>query len=530
MTTNPYALSRQPVYAANGMVATSQPLAAQAGLATLMAGGNAVDAAIATAAALTVVEPTHNGIGGDAFALVWDGERLQALNGSGRAPALYRRENLPVVDGRLPTYGWPTVTVPGAPAAWAELHARLGRLPLEKIFEPAVEYARRGFPLSPMVAKYWQRARRIYTAQPGTEFKPWTETFLPDGFEPATGRMWRSEAHARTLEAIARSRGADFYSGAIAEAIDAFSRETGGLLRGDDLAAHRGDWVTPISTSYRDHEIWEIPPNTQALAALEALNILEGCDLPRHREDADGLHLQIEAMKLAFADTLAYVADPDYADVPVAGLLSRAYAAQRRAMIGDEACDPAAGTPARGDTVYLCAADRDGMMVSFIQSNYMGFGSGIVVPGTGIALHNRGHNFSLEAGHPNELQPGKRPFHTIMPGFLTHQGAPVGPFGVMGAFMQPQGHVQMAVNTLDYGLDPQAALDAPRWQWLSGRHVRVEHSMPTHVIEGLLARGHEVTVGADETGFGRGQILWRRDNGVLVAGSDCRADGQAAGF
>jgi gamma-glutamyltranspeptidase/glutathione hydrolase len=530
MTTNPYALSRQPVYAANGMVATSQPLAAQAGLATLMAGGNAVDAAIATAAALTVVEPTHNGIGGDAFALVWDGERLQALNGSGRAPALYRRENLPVADGRLPTYGWPTVTVPGAPAAWAELHARLGRLPLDKVFEPAVEYARRGFPLSPMVAKYWQRARRIYTAQPGIEFKPWAETFLPGGFEPATGRMWRSEAHARTLEAIARSRAAEFYSGAIAESIDAFSRETGGLLRGDDLAAHRSDWVTPISTSYRDHEIWEIPPNTQALAALEALNILEGFDLPRHREDAEGLHLQIEAMKLAFTDTLAYVADPDYADVPVTGLLSRAYAAQRRAMIGDEACDPVAGTPARGDTVYLCAADRDGMMVSFIQSNYMGFGSGIVVPGTGIALHNRGHNFSLEAGHPNELQPGKRPFHTIMPGFLTHQGAPVGPFGVMGAFMQPQGHVQMAVNTLDYGLDPQAALDAPRWQWLSGRHVRVEHSMPAHVVQGLLARGHEVTVGADETGFGRGQILWRRDNGVLVAGSDCRADGQAAGF
>jgi gamma-glutamyltranspeptidase/glutathione hydrolase len=512
------------------MVATSQPLAAQAGLAVLRDGGNAMDAAIATAAALSVVEPTQNGIGGDAFALVWHGGRVHGLNGSGRAPALCRRENLPKGGDKLSTFGWPAVTVPGAPAAWADLHERFGRLPLTRVFEPAIQYARDGYPLSPVVAEYWQRARRTYAGLSGPEFQPWRDTFLSGNFEPTAGALWRSEGHAQTLSAIARSGAAAFYSGEIAEAIDAFARETGGWLRGEDLAAHHSDWVEPISANYRDHEVWEIPPNTQAIAALEALNILQGFDLPRHREDPEGLHLQIEAMKLAFADALAYVADPGYSDVPVAGLLSPGYAAKRRELIGDQACLPEAGAPGHGDTVYLCTADRDGMMVSLIQSNYMGFGSGIVVPGTGIALHNRGHNFSLEPGHPNELQPGKRPYHTIMPGFLTRQGAPVGPFGVMGAFMQPQGHVQMVVNTIDYGLDPQAALDAPRWQWVSGRQVRVEQSMPAHVVRSLLARGHDVVIGSDDTGFGRGQIIWRRSDGVLVAGSECRADGQAAGF
>lgn len=529
MDANPYSRSREPVYAAGGMVATSQPLAAQAGVSMLAAGGNAVDAAIATATALTVLEPTQNGIGGDAFALLWDGNGVQALNGSGRAPAAKTREALGLEgDQAMPTYGWAGVTVPGAPRAWVDLHQRYGSLPLERVMQPAIDYARKGFPVSPVVAEYWRRARRNLLGLTGPEFRAWRSTFLPDGFEPVAGARWASEGHARTLEQIARTAGAAFYEGELAEAMDRFARDTGGLLRGEDLAEHASEWVQPISAAYRGHQVWELPPNTQAIATLEALQILSGLDLPGHREDPEGIHLQIEAMKLAFVDTLAYVADPAKADVPVEGLLDPAYAAGRRELIGHEAISPAAGAPSKGDTVYLAAADADGMMVSFIQSNFLGFGSGIVVPDTGIALHNRGNGFSLTPGHPNELAPGKRPYHTIMPGFLTRDGEPVGPFGVMGAYMQPQGHLQMVLNTLDYRLNPQAALDAPRWQWVQGRQVRVEQSMPRHVVQSLLARGHEVVVAPDDTGFGRGQIIWRDAGGGLIGGSECRADGQVA--
>ncbi len=531
MPENPYGLAREPVYACGGMVATSQPLAAQAGLAILRDGGNAVDAAIATAAALTVVEPTQNGIGGDAFALVWAEGRLQGLIGPGRAPPACTRDALGLAAGaEMPKFGWPGVTVPGTPQAWVDLHHRFGRLPLKEIFSPAVDYARRGFPLSPVVAEYWRRAQHLYEPLPGAEFQPWRETFSPEGFTPVAGALWRSEPQARTLEVIAGSGADDFYHGQIAARIDAFARATGGLLRAEDLAAHASEWVDPIHTTYRGHDVWEIPPNTQAIAALVALNILEGMDLPDCREHPKGLHLQIEAMKLAFADTLAYVGDPEHVTVPTAELLSPDYAAGRRRLIGQEALEPAAGAPGKGDTVYLAAADRDGMMVSFIQSNYAGFGSGVVVPDTGIALHNRGHGFSLQPGHPNELQPGKRPYHTIMPGFLTREGQAVGPFGVMGAYMQPQGHVQMVLNTLDYAMHPQAAPDAPRWQWVKGRRIRVEQSMRRHVVRSLLARGHDVAVAADDTGFGRGQIIWRNRDGILVGGSECRADGQVAAF
>jgi gamma-glutamyltranspeptidase/glutathione hydrolase len=330
---------------------------------------------------------------------------------------------------------------------------------------------------------------------------------------------------------IAETHAAAFYSGEIAQAIAAFAARTGGLLTAADLAAHTSTWVEPISTRYRGYDVWEIPPNGQGLTALIALNILEGFALDQApRESSRSYHLQMEAIKLAFADAQRYIADPEHATVPTADLLSHAYATERRGLIGEHALEPTAGTPSRGGTVYLCAADADGMMISLIQSNYMGFGSGIVVPGTGIALQNRGAGFTLADGHPNQLAPGKRPFHTIIPGFLTRAGQAVGPFGVMGGHMQPQGHVQMIVNTLDYGLNPQASLDAPRWYWAEGRDIEVEPEVPPSVIEELRARGHQITVASERGAFGRGQIIWRLPSGAYVAGSEGRADGYAVGY
>lgn len=529
---NPYGLSREPVYAQEGMVATSHPLAAEAGLAVLRKGGNAVDAAIAVATTLTVVEPTQNGVGGDAFALVWDGQAVHAMNASGRSPAALSYEALGLKEGdSMPALGWGGVTVPGAPGGWSALHKRFGKQSFASLFDSAIHYARHGAPLAPVVAEYWRRAERNMRANAtGVEHKGWFDMFLPKGFTPRAGQRWQSEELAGSLERIAASHAEDFYTGELAARIDAFARQTGGLLRASDLAAYQAQWVQPISTDYMGYKVWELPPNNQAIATLLALNILSGLSLSSHREDEHNLHLQIEAMKLAFVDTLAYVGDIDHCEVSAEQLLCPHYAAERRALIGEQASAPEAGMPARGNTVYLAVADNQGMMVSFIQSNYMGFGSGIVVPGTGIALHNRGHSFSLKKGHPNELGPNKRPYHTIMPGFLSKDNKAVGPFGVMGAFMQPQGHLQMVLNTIHHDLHPQASLDAPRWQWVSGNTVRVEQSMPRHVVRSLLSRGHDVVVSPDDTGFGRGQIIWRLDNDVLVGGSDGRADGQVAAF
>ncbi|GGK37854.1 gamma-glutamyltransferase [Deinococcus malanensis] len=523
-------ISRQPVLARQGMVATSQPLAAQAGLFILREGGNAVDAAIATAAALTVVEPTSNGIGSDLFALVWDSGELHGLNASGRSPALLNMDALP--GGQMPTHGWLPVTVPGTPRGWADLHARFGRLPFEQVLAPAIRYAREGYPLSPVLADGWRRSIQVYRRRQGPEFEAWLETFAPQGFGAGVGEMWASEGHARTLERIAQSGAADFYDGELAAQIDAHARATGGLLRAEDLAAHQSEWVKPIGAAYQGHTAWEIPPNGQGIAALLALGILDGLDLPSRRDDEYGLHLQIEAMKLGFTDAKRYVADPQHEQVPVDALLSPAYAAARRALIGEQALEPEPGDPQSHGTVYLATADGDGQMVSLIQSNYMGFGSGVVVPGTGIALQNRGHNFNLEPDHPNRLAPGKRPYHTIIPGFLTRpDGTPAGPFGVMGGFMQPQGHVQVVLNTLRYGMNPQQALDAPRWQWTGGKVVEVEHDLGGQLSRALQARGHQVKVELQAGAFGRGQIIWRDGKtGVLTGGSESRADGQVAAF
>ncbi len=526
----PYASRRNVVYGRRGMVATSQPLAAQAGLQVLQAGGNAIDAAIATAAALTVVEPNANGIGGDAFALIWHGGQLHGLNASGPAPRSLTLDRL-TAQGLtdMPKYGALPVTVPGTPAAWAAMAARFGQLPLTTSMAGAIDLAQQGFPVSPTVAIAWQQAARIFREQcQGPEFQHWFDTFAPQQ-APQAGELRRLPDHARTLQSIAETNADNFYRGPLAEQITAFVQSAGGYLIAEDLGDFAVDWCTPISVNYRGYDVWEIPPNGHGLVALMALNILQGFEF-RERDTLHTYHHQIEAIKLAFADGLAHIADPAHMRIPVSDLLSAAYADERRRLIAPHAMDPLPGEPPRGGTVYLSTADDKGNMVSMIQSNYMGFGSGLVVPGTGIALHNRGNNFNLQSGHPNCVAPGKRPYHTIIPGFLTRDRMPVGPFGVMGGFMQPQGHVQMVMNTIDFGLNPQAALDAPRWEWERGRRVQIEHATPPHVLHGLAGLGHDVAWSHNRQAFGRGQIIWRNPQGVLCGGTEPRADGAIAAW
>ncbi|MFB5190545.1 gamma-glutamyltransferase [Alicyclobacillus fastidiosus] len=527
----PHPSRRTAVYARKGMVATSHPLAAAAGLQVLQQGGNAIDAAVATAAALTVVEPTSNGIGSDSFAIVWHKGQMYGLNGSGVAPAGLSLEELSRRGHQeMPKFGWMPVTVPGTPRAWADLVERFGKLPLRQVLDPAISLARDGHPVSPIAAKYWAvAANRFASTLQGPEFEHWFKTFTFDGRAPKPGETFSSPGHARTLELIGESGAKAFYEGELADAIDRFARETGGLITKADLAAHTSDWVTPVSVDYRGYDVWELPPNGQGIVALMALNILKGYDFS-NMDDRERTHLQLEALKLAFEDGRRHIADPRQADIPLAELLSDAHAQQQRARIGDQALLPDPGAPVLGGTVYLATADGEGNMVSYIQSNYMGFGSGVVVPGTGIALQNRGHNFSMDPNHKNALAPGKRPYHTIIPGFLTKDGQPIGPFGVMGGFMQPQGHVQVMMNTIDFGMNPQAALDAPRWQWMEDRRVTIEGSYGDEVVEDLRARGHEVEIASDAGGFGRGQIIWRTDEGNLVGGTEPRTDGTIAAW
>ncbi len=505
-------------------VATSQPLATLAGMEMFWAGGNAVDAALAMAIALTVVEPTSNGIGSDAFALVWDG-KLHGLNASGKSAQNLTIESFLGMK-EVPSLGWLPVTVPGAVSAWASLSKRWGKLPFEQLFEPAIRYAEEGFPVSPVTAAAWQCAAAVYLPLKAAEFQPFKEVFFPGDRVPDAGEVWGSVLHAKTLKAIAKSGGESFYQGEIADAIANFAADTGGFLTTADFAAHQADWVEPISTNYRDFTVWEIPPNTQGIATLIALNILEGFDLSQYpRDSVESYHLQIEAMKLAFADIHRHVTDSRFMSVSVEHLLDKAYATERQQLIKQQAIPLAkAGLP-KGGTVYMAAADGE-LMVSFIQSNYEGFGSGILIPGTGIALQNRGVGFTLEAGHPNQFAPAKRSYHTIIPGFLTQNGQPLGPFGVMGGAMQPQGHLQVVVNLADYEMNPQAALDAPRWRFISGKRVLLEQSVPDHVALGLAKRGHELQISAEGGHFGKGQIILRHQ-GVLVAASEPRADGLA---
>ncbi|MCE5333633.1 MAG: gamma-glutamyltransferase family protein [Desulfobacteraceae bacterium] len=527
----PYPSRRSVVFAGRGMVATSQPLAAQAGLEILKKGGNAIDAAVAAAACLTVVEPTSNGIGGDAFALVWTGSKIYGLNSSGPAPKMLSLDALKRAGHKeMPRLGVSPVTVPGAPACWAALTRRFGRLALTESLLPAIEYARNGFPVSPIVSELWAKAFDTYSAQRGEVFKHWFEAFAPLGRAPRPGEIWRQPDQAATLEAIAGTDGETFYRGAIAKKIGSFFKRYEGYLSEADLGDFQPEWVEPIRVNYRGYEVWEIPPNGHGIVALMALNILNGFE-KKSGSEVEGWHRKIEAVKLAFADGLKYVADARSMNVSLDALLSESYAAERRKRIGAHALTPEPGNPVRGGTVYLAAADGEGNMVSYIQSNYEGFGAGIVVPGTGISLHNRGFCFSSDPSHVNCVGPGKKPYHTIIPGFLAKDGKALGPFGVMGGFIQPQGHVMVVTNTIDLGLNPQAALDAPRFRWTGGKTVELEANFPQHIAEALKRMGHDVRYGAvGDRGFGRGQIIWRNEEGVLAGGSEPRTDGQVAAW
>ncbi|WP_404427256.1 gamma-glutamyltransferase family protein [Ureibacillus chungkukjangi] len=528
---HPFPSQRHTVFAKRGMVATSQPLAAQAGLDILKKGGNAIDAAIATAAALTVLEPTSNGIGGDAFALVWVKGELHGLNASGPSPELLTAEAVKALGHeKMPKMGLTPITVPGTPAAWAELSKKFGRLSLEETLQPAISYAEEGYPLTPILGKYWGRAYNAYKRLEGPEFAHWFDTFAPNGRPPEIGDIWRSQGHADTLRAIAKTDARDFYEGELAQKMEDFMIEYGGFLRKSDLASYQVEWVKPISTSYRGYEVWEIPPNGQGMVALMALNIFEQLEEPKW-QSAETYHQQIEAMKLAFTDGQAYITEQKEMPVSVEHLLSKDYAAIRAKEVNDKAIDPKPYELPSGGTVYLATADDEGNMVSFIQSNYMGFGSGIVIPGTGISLQNRGADFTLEENHPNFLKPGKRTYHTIIPGFMTKDKEAVGPFGVMGGYMQPQGHFQVVSNTIDFLLNPQAALDMPRWQWIGGKKVQVEPEFPNYLVQALQRKGHEIEVLPDGGSFGRGQIIWRNpQTGVLAGGTESRTDGMIAAW
>ncbi len=522
----PYPSQRRVILAKNCAVATSQPLATLAGIEMFQAGGNAVDAAIATAITLTVVEPTSNGIGGDAFALVWDGN-LQGINGSGKSPKNLSLDAYSQLE-KMPDLGWLTVTVPGAVSVWYEVWKRWGKLPFEQLFSPAIRYARNGFPVSPVTAEIWRRKEAVYLTKKRPEYQPFQKVFFPKGCAPKAGEIWGSSFHAQTLEEIAKTGGESFYQGKIAEKINNFSADTGGYLTSDDLRDHTPLWVEPIATEYKELKLWEMPPNSQGIAALMALNILESLNIEQYdRDSIESFHYQIEAMKLAFSDAYAYVSDPNYMKVSNKNLLDRNYAKERQKLITNQAISLAHPGIPQGGTVYLCTADSE-LMVSFIQSNYDSFGSGILIPETGISLHNRGSAFTLEKAHPNEIAANKRPFHTIIPGFLTKDNKPLGPFGVMGAPMQPQGHLQMVVNLSDYKMNPQAALDAPRWRFLEGNRILLERGTSPEIIEGLKKRGHDVKL-APETMFGKGQMILK-NNGVFIAGSEPRADGLALGY
>ncbi len=520
------------------MVAASQPLAAQAGLAILMQGGNAADAAVATAAALNVTEPTSTGLGGDMFALFYDAKQQQvtALNGSGRAPAaltleLLRRDGL---DRELPPLHPYTITVPGACAGWCDLVERHGTLDLATILSPAIRLAEDGFPLAPVTAYFWNRGaeRQLTKARGGHEL-------LIDGRAPHAGEMFRNPTLARTLRVIAEGGKEMFYRGEIAEKIAAVIQASGGVMSVDDLFSHHSTWEEPISVSYHGVQVYECPPNGQGLAALLAMNILSTFEPLTQPLSVHDLHLIIEALRLAFADTAWYVADPAFASIPLDELLSMEYARERAALVdaGRATLDQRRGVPVAGsDTVYFSVVDGLGNACSFINSNYMGFGTGIVPEGTGFSLQNRGHNFSLDPHHPNALAPGKRPYHTIIPAMATTSGGDLyACFGVMGGFMQPQGHLQVLIALRSYGLDPQASLDLPRIcieDGTAGGVVALEEGIPEGVIRQLAAMGHPIrsVSGYERALFGRGQVILRSIDGVLCGGSDPRADGCALGF
>ncbi len=539
--------SRSEVIARHGMAATSQPLATQVALEVLRAGGSAVDAAIAANAMLALVEPTGCGLGGDIFAIVWEAsaQKLHGLNGSGRSPRSLSLEQLGAELQRLGSRGIPShgplpVTVPGCVDGWFELHGRFGVLPMAQVLAPAIAYAREGFPLSELIAHYWQRNVEQLARYPGIR-----EQFMPGGRAPRKGELFRNPNLAAVLETLAREGRDAFYRGDIARRIDAFLKEQGGFLRYEDLAAHRSEWVAPVATSYRGHDVWELPPNGQGIAVLQMLNLLEGYDLAAlGAGSADYLHLFVEAKKLAFEDRARFYADPEFQRIPVQELISKEYAARRRALIDPKRAAQRydAGNPALedGDTIYLAVADSRGNMVSLIQSNYRGMGSGMAPPGLGFILQDRGELFDPRPGRANSYAPGKRPFHTIIPGFATKAGKPWLCFGVMGGAFQPQGHVQVLVNLIDFGMNLQEAGDAARLshqgsseptgeEMTDGGSLSLERGFAPEVLAELQRRGH--VLDNDPGIYGGYQaILFDAEHGVYVGASDPRKDGQAAGY
>ena len=522
--TTPYLTQRRPTFARN-VVSTSQPLASQAGLRMLLAGGNAVDAAIATAITLTIVEPISNGIGSDHFAIIWDGKQLHGLNASGRSPAAWTPEYFKKLGG-MQARGWNAVTVPGAVSAWVELSKKFGRLPFEKLFEPAIDYARNGFPISPFVSHRWGLQVEELKVQPG-----FSDYFMPGGRGPQPAEIFDMADAAVTLEKIAATKGEAFYRGEYAEKMEAHSKACGGAMTRGDLAAHTIDWVDTLRQDYRGYTVHELPPNGQGIVCLIALGILQNFDMKSYPLDsADSVHLQIEASKLAFADAYRYVADTNFMPFKPDAMLDPAYLKSRAKLIDmKKAQDFGHGEPPKGGTVYLTAADAEGMMVSMIQSNFMGFGSGVVVPGTGISLQNRGSGFNLVPGHPNEVAPNKRPFQTIIPAFVTRDGQPVMTLGLMGGNMQPQGHAQLMVRMADYGQSPQAAIDGPRFRIVKGVEINLE-TFPAGVEEELAKRGHNITeLPEGYMDVGCSQIIYRLPDGY-AASSDSRRDSLPVGY
>lgn len=520
----PYPSQRMPVFARN-VVATSQPLAAQAGLRMLLRGGNAVDAALAAAITLTVVEPTSNGIGSDAFAMVWDGKKLSGLNGSGRSPEAWSANRF---AGRsvMARLGWDSVTVPGAVDLWSTLSRSFGKLPFPDLFEPAIGYAQRGFIVAPVTSDKWSNAPALYR-----DFPDFAATFLPGGRAPLPGEQFRPPGLAQTLKLLAETHGESLYRGELAKRIVSYSRETGGCFSEKDLSDHHTEWVTPLSQAWNGITLHELPPNGQGLTVLIALGILKRLAIEQYPVDSpDSLHLQIEAMKKSFDAALRRIADPAWMNVPPSALLTDDFLKECADTIRmDRTSPPSALIPQDGGTVYLTTADEQGMMVSFIQSNYKGFGSGIVIPDSGISLQNRGAGFTLEEGHPNRAEGGKRPYHTIIPGFVTKDGAPLMSFGVMGAHMQAQGHIQMMVRIFAGHQNPQAAADAPRWYVTEDSRLSLEAGFGTEIRNELKKRGHILTGNVPSDLFGGAQIIYRLSEGYCAA-SDPRKDGQAVGY
>ncbi|SFC27306.1 gamma-glutamyltranspeptidase / glutathione hydrolase [Alkalibacterium subtropicum] len=524
-----YGSRRELVYGKNGMVATSHPLAAQAGRDILKAGGNAIDAAVATAAALTVVEPGSNGIGGDSFSIIWKDEKLYGLNASGPSPKGLDPTGYLDKSETFPTYGLKAVNVPGIPAGWAELVEKHGKLSLEVVLEPAAKLADEGVAISDTVHNAYRRSFKRYTKEKERypELASWFDVYAPEGRVPDVGEVWASKGHARTLRLIGQTGARAFYTGEIAEAIASFSQAYGGYLRKGDLSDYKPEWVAPVKVNYKGYEVWEMPPNGQGVVALMALNILKQVEL-RGKDDPDTLHKQIEAIKLAFSDGQLTIADTDHMKLSVSELLSEEYAKERAALIQTQAIDARPGIRDDSGTVYLATADNEGNMVSYIQSNYMGFGSGAVVPEYGVSLNNRAVGFVLEEGHVNALAPGKRPFNTIIPGFLTKNNRAVGPFGIMGGHMQPQAHLQVLQSMIDFKMNPQDALDAPRWQWVKDKKVMVEPTMPLALITALKNRGHAVEVELEKGNFGRGEIIIKTEHGTYIGATEPRTDGMVA--